>query len=337
MGGPTTMSVAEIAAFAADILETAGTAPANAQVMARSIAAAERDGIASHGLIYLPIYVEHVRCGKVDGRAVPGLVQPRPGVVVADAACGFAHPAIAAGAPLLIAAAHSQGVAVLAVRNSYNSGVLGHHTEAMAADGVVALGFTNAPATIAPLGGRTPVVGTNPFSLAVPDGAGGVALLIDQSASVIARSEVVKRHREGQAIPEGWVVDAEGQPTTDPEQILKGGTMAPSGGYKGVGIGILTEVMAAALTGATLGIDASPFSGPDGGPPRTGQMFLAIDPAATSGGAFARRIADLAAAITAQPGARLPGARRLEARARHDREGIAVSSDLLANIRASIP
>ncbi|MCA8933449.1 MAG: Ldh family oxidoreductase, partial [Rhodospirillaceae bacterium] len=285
MGQTTTMTAAEIAGFAADILEAAGTAPANAAVMARSIAAAERDGIASHGLIYLPIYVEHVRCGKVDGRAVPVVTVPRPGTVLADAATGFAHPAIAAAAPTLVAAARSQGVAVLAVRNSYNCGVLGHHTEAMAAHGVVALGFTNAPATIAPVGGTTPVVGTNPFSLAVPDGTGGVALLIDQSASVIARSEVVKRHREGQAIPEGWVVDAEGRPTTDPEQILKGGSMAPSGGYKGVGIGILTEVMAAALAGATLGIDASPFSGPVGGPPRTGQMFIAIDPAATSGGA----------------------------------------------------
>ncbi|HCE70772.1 MAG TPA: sulfolactate dehydrogenase, partial [Ruegeria sp.] len=130
--------------------------------------------------------------------------------------------------------------------------------------GLVGLGFTNAPASIAPSGGSKPVVGTNPFSLAVPGEDGEPAILIDQSASTIAKSEVMKHAREGKPIPVGWALDGEGNPTTDPEVGLKY-SMAPSGGYKGVGVALLVETMAAALTGATLGIDASPFSGTAGG------------------------------------------------------------------------
>lgn len=328
------MEPGEIEALALETLEAAGARTESARPLARAIAAAEREGIASHGLMYLPIYAEHLRCGKVDGQAVPKVTCPRHGTVLVDAATGFAHAAIEAGFAELMPRARELGVAALAIHDSYNCGVLGYHTERLAAEGLVGLGFTNAPASIAPVGGNRPVIGTNPFSLAVPDGDGGAAILIDQSASVVARSEVMKHAREGRPIPEGWALDPDGQPTRDPELGIKG-SMAPSGGYKGVGIGLLTEVMAAALTGAYLGIDAAPFSGTKGGPPRTGQFFLAIDPAATAGEAFADRITALADAVTEQPGARLPGQGRRAARKRHDRDGIQVSAALLEKIRAA--
>jgi (2R)-3-sulfolactate dehydrogenase (NADP+) len=159
--------------------------------------------------------------------------------------------------------------------------------------------------------------------------------LIDQSASTIAKSEVMKHAREGKAIPLGWALDADGQPTTDPEVGLKG-SMAPSGGYKGVGVALLTEIMAAAMTGATLGIDASPFSGTVGGPPKTGQFFMAIDPAATSGGAFADRMSALVDAVASQEGAHLPGDGRGAARQRAVTEGVAVNVATLEKIKAII-
>jgi (2R)-3-sulfolactate dehydrogenase (NADP+) len=212
--------------------------------------------------------------------------------------------------------------------------VLGHHTEALARAGLVALGFTNAPASIAPAGGRTPVIGTNPFAVAAPDGGERVAFVIDQSASVIARSEGMLRKREGRALEPGWALDSEGAPTTDPDAALAG-SMAPSGGAKGFNAGLMVELLAACLAGATLGIDASPFSGPAGGPPATGQCFIALDPRAFSGGAYPERIAALAAAITEQEGARLPGARRRAARARTEAEGVTVDAALMERIRAA--
>jgi (2R)-3-sulfolactate dehydrogenase (NADP+) len=324
------MTLTEIEDLAFRALVAAGTSEANARPLAVATAATEADGVASHGLAYIPIYAEHVRCGKVDGQAVPTVTQTRPGVLVADARTGFAHPAIDAGFARLIPLARDQGIAALFVRESYNCGVLGIHTARLAEAGLVSIGFTNAPASIAPSGGATPVVGTNPFSLATP-GADG--LLIDQSASTIAKSEVMKHAREGKPIPEGWALDPEGNPTTDPEVGLKG-SMAPSGGYKGVGVALLVETMAAALSGALLGKDASPFSGTAGGPPRTGQCFLAIDPDAGAHGLFAERMGALTAAIRAQEGARLPGDGRRTKRQRAAAEGVEVSTATLAKIEA---
>ncbi|MCV6595212.1 MAG: Ldh family oxidoreductase [Silicimonas sp.] len=331
MSDTTRMTLAEIEDLAFRALTAAGTSEDNARPLARATAETEADGVASHGLAYIPIYCEHVTCGKVDGQAVPVIDQPRPALLRADAATGFPHRAIAEGFERLVPLARGQGLAGLAIHNSYNCGVLGLHTRALAEAGMVALGFTNAPASIAPSGGARPVVGTNPFSLAVPGPEGEVAFLIDQSASTIAKSEVMKHAREDRPIPEGWALDPDGAPTTDPALGLKG-SMAPSGGYKGVGVALLVETFAAAL----LGKDAAPFSGTAGGPPRTGQFFLAIDPGAAAGAVFAERIADLTAAVLDQPGARLPGDGRGAARRRARTEGVAVSTAILARIAAQM-
>jgi (2R)-3-sulfolactate dehydrogenase (NADP+) len=329
------LTLAAIEQLAAEALRAHGARAESAAALARAVAAAERDGLASHGLAYVPTYCEHLDCGKVIGGAEPRLDQTAPGVLVADAGSGFAHPAIALGLATLVKLARRQGVAALAVRNSYNCGVLGYHTEQIAACGLVAIGFTNAPASIAPWGALKPVLGTNPWSLAVP-GTDGPAFVIDQSASVVAKSEVMKRARAGEELPAGWALDAAGHPTTDAQAALKG-TMMPAGGPKGVGAALLVEVMAACLAGATPGVAASPFSGPAGGPPRTGQFFLALDPGPSSGGAFAARLGTVIAAFTAEAGARLPGARRLAARARAERDGVEVDAVLLARVRALIP
>ena len=327
------MTLADIETLSRQALLAHGASAEQAGPLAQAIAAAEADGIRSHGLMYLPVYCEHLRCGKVIGHAVPSVSQPKPAAIIVDAGSGFAHPAITKGLPLLIQTAREQGLAGLAINNSYNCGILGYHTELIARSGLVALGFTNAPASIAPTGGRKPVVGTNPWSLAVPDGKGGARFVIDQSASVIAKSEVIKHSKAGQPIPEGWAFDADGKPTTDATAALKG-TMAPAGGYKGVGAAILVEVFAACLSGATLGIHASPFSGPVGGPPKTGQFFLALDPGSLSGGLFASNLDALTAALGAETAGRLPGDRKVKARQRTAAEGVEVDEAIATQLTA---
>lgn len=327
-----TVPVAAIALLAERALRAHGASRDAAGSVAAAVAAAERDGLPEHGLAHLLTYCEHLDCGKVLGEAVPELVEGANGVVAVDAACGFAHPAIELGISELIPLARRSGIAALAVRNSYDCGVLGYHTESIAELGLVGLGFTNAPAAIAPWGGLKPVLGTNPWSLAVP-GTHGVAFVIDQSASVVAQSEVVRRARTGMALEPGWAMDADGQPTTDAQAAL-GGTMMPSGGAKGVGAALMVEVFAACLAGATPGVEAAPFSGREGGPPRTGQFFIGIHPSAASGGAFSGRLEVVLAAFASEPGAHLPGARRFAARARANRDGVDVDTDLMTRVRA---
>ncbi len=329
------LSLSEIEDLSFAALTAVGTSQGNARPLAVATAATEADGVSSHGLAYIPIYCEHVQCGKVDGRAVPVVTQPKPGVISVDAATGFAHAAIKKGFEQLIPLAYDSGIAALTIHNSYNCGVLGYHTYCLANAGLLGIGYTNAPASIAPSGGSKPVVGTNPFSIAAPGRNGDVAVLIDQSASVVAKSQVMKHAREGASVPNGWVLDADGNPTTDPNLGLKG-SMAPSGGYKGVGIALMVEIMAAAMTGATLGINASPFSGTVGGPPKTGQFFIAIDPSSTSNGLFVDRIGELSDAIKDQNKARLPGWGRMEQRSRAYKEGVAVNMDTIEKIKAII-
>jgi (2R)-3-sulfolactate dehydrogenase (NADP+) len=324
------MRLDEVESLALRALIAAGASAAQALPVARSIRAAERDGMRSHGLLYLPVYVEHLKCGKVDGTAQPRLERPRAGAIVVDAAHGFAHPAIDIGLPALVVAARELGIAALTLRRSYNCGLLGHHAELLAEAGLIGLGFTHAPASISPVGGKVPVIGTNPLALGVPDGRGGARFVLDQSASVVAKSEVLLRARKGEPIPEGWALDAQGLPTTDADAALKG-SMLPAGGMKGLGMGLMVEVLASALAGAVASREASPFSGPAGGPPATGQCFIAIDPEAFATD-FVDRIEGLAAAITGQEGARLPGQRRIAARARTERAGVEVEDALVARL-----
>ena len=175
---PEQLSLEAVEDLSCQRLCVAGASDLAARSVARSIRAAERDGIRSHGLMYLPIYMEHLRCGKVLGQAVPVVALPRPAAVVVDAAHGFAHPAIDAGWDALTGAARGQGVAAMTISRSYNCGVLGHHAERLAEAGLIGLCMTHAPASIAPIGGAGPGIGTNPFALAGPGGEGGISLSI---------------------------------------------------------------------------------------------------------------------------------------------------------------
>jgi (2R)-3-sulfolactate dehydrogenase (NADP+) len=323
------LTLAEVEALSYEVLVAANVTSNIARIVARSVRRAEADGIRSHGLARLGTYGQHARIGKVDGQAAAELTKTGPASVRVDAKCGFAHPAIEIGLMELTKLARESGIAVLAITNSYNCGVLGHHVEDIADAGFVGLGFVNAPPSIAPWGGHTPIFGTNPIAFAAPV-ANRPPLVIDQSSSVIARGEIMLHAQQDKPIPKGWAITADGEPTTDPKEALKG-SLLPSGGYKGAGLALIVEVMAAVLTGANLSIAASSFADDAGGPPRTGQLFVAIDIARLAGrNAFDSQFGCLLSAITDQPGARLPGDKRLAARSSTARDGVKVPDKLLA-------
>ncbi len=322
-----TLSIAEAQSLTETALIASNTSKANALSVADSVVAAELDGIHSHGLARLPTYCEHARCGKIDGYASATLEQVAPAALRVDACDGFAHPAIDKGFEKFFNLALKKGIAGLSITNSYNCGVLGYHVEKIASSGLIGLGYTNAPSSIAPYGGNKPVFGTNPVACAAPDNRGGAIFVIDQSSSVIARSEIMLHAANNEIIPEGWAYDAEGEPTTDPEAALKG-SMVPAGGYKGAGIALMVELMAAVLSGATLSSRATSFGGNEGGSPRTGQFFIAISPRAFSGDMYESKMKDLVFQITGQEAARLPGARRNQSRTLIKKTGITFAKSL---------
>lgn len=299
----------------------------NARAVARALVLAEASGQGGHGLRRLPSYRAQSLSGKVDGFARPTSDRPRPGVLRIDAGLGFAYPALDLAVRELPDAARACGIAIAAIRRSHHAGVMGLTVERFAQQGLVALMFANAPASIAPAGGRRPVYGTNPIAFAAPV-TGGAPMVVDLALSRVARGKIMAAQQKGEPIPEGWALDAEGRATTDADAAM-GGTMLPMGDAKGAALALMVETMAAAITGAHLATEASSLFDGDGPPPELGQTIIAIDPVAT-GEAFAvDRIAELAGLVTAEDGARLPGSRGAALRLKAMNEGITVPDDLI--------
>jgi (2R)-3-sulfolactate dehydrogenase (NADP+) len=220
----------------------------------------------------------------------------------------------------------SVGVVGVGVTNSHHSGVVGYHIEPLAERGLVALALGNSPAGIAPWGGAKALFGTNPIAFACPR-ENGAPLVIDLSLSKVARGKVMVAAQRGAPIPDGWALDAAGRPTTDAPAAL-GGTMVPMGEAKGAALVLMVELLAAALTGAQFGYEASSFFDAKGPPPRVGQFFLVIDPAAFAGPGFVARVEVLLTAILDQKGTRLPGDRRHTQRFKARVEGITIPDEL---------
>ena len=282
-----------------------------AEEVARATTHSEQHGNIICGLQYVESYCTQLASGRVDGQVQPAITQPRPAAVLADAKCGFAQPAFAAGRDLAIDTARKNGVAMLAVAQSHTCTSLGYFTEQIGRAGLIGLGFTNASPVVAAPGGKTRVIGTNPMAMSVPDGQGGLAVHFDFSTSAVALGKITMAKYAGKPIPLGWAVDENGTPTTDPDAALRG-SLCSAGGYKGWGLGVMVELMAAAMTGSVNSLDVGGLKLPDGPPHRLGQMYVLID-TTTFGDQFTTRLARLADAVAAEEGTRLPGQNRTPA------------------------
>jgi (2R)-3-sulfolactate dehydrogenase (NADP+) len=302
----------------------------NAASVARALIAAEEAGQIGHGLRRLPSYGAQALSGKVDGHAAPVGREGRPGVLAVDACDGFAYPAIDLALDWLIAAAPRHGIVASGIHRSHHCGVAGVTVQRLADAGLVAMMFANTPAAMAPWGGNRALYGTDPIAFAAPRAPGEAPLVVDVSLSKVARGKIVAADQRGEAIPEGWALNADGEATTDPKAALAG-TMVPMGDAKGTALALMVEILAAGLIGANFGYEASSFFTAEGEAPGVGQLIIAFSPGAFSDRALSR-IADIAGEVESQPGARLPGARRAEVQARVIRDGLDVDAALLAEI-----
>jgi (2R)-3-sulfolactate dehydrogenase (NADP+) len=324
-----TLPLADAENLVAATLVRCNTRESNARSVARALVRAEADGLKGHGLSRVPSYAAQAKAGKVDGFATPALTQPRAALLSIDAANGFAFPALDAAIATLPDTTRKTGVAAAAIHRSHHCGAAGHVVEALAEAGLVAMMFANTPAAIAPWGGARGVFGTNPIAFACPLPS-RAPIVVDMALSKVPRGSLLAAKQRGESVPEGWALDAEGRATTDPAAGLAG-TMVPLGDAKGVALALMVELLAAGLTGANFAAEASSFLDAKGPPPGTGQLIVAFDPTAF-GLNGAARFAVLAQAIEDQPGARLPGKRRLSARATAARDGLTVSEAFLQEI-----
>jgi delta1-piperideine-2-carboxylate reductase len=327
-----TLTVEEVRALAERTLRANGCDAENAGPIADNMARAEAQGAKSHGLFRLAPHVKHLKGGVANGAARPRAHATAPGVIRVEGDRAFAPVAHAAGLPPLAEAARAQGIAALAIADVIHIAALWPEASALAEEGLVAMAMTSSPPYVAPAGGARPFFGTNPMAFAWPRGAGRPPMVFDQAAAHSARGEIMLAAREGHPAPEGAGIDAQGNPTTDPEAILAGAQL-PFGGYKGAAIALMIDLLAGPLMGETASHEAEPAF--KGALVPGGELVIALDPvhfgAAESWRAHGER---LFAAMTAEEGVRLPGDRRAAARARTEAEGVQVPRAMLDEIRA---
>ena len=190
---------------------------------------------------------------------------------------------------------------------------------------ILGLACTSFKPALPPAGGKKPLYGTNPIAFAWPR-EGSEPCVFDQASAVMARGEVMIAARDGHELPAGAGIDADGNDTTDPNEVLKG-ALLPYGGYKGASLAMMVELLAGSLIGEQLSYEAAAQDNNDGGPPRGGEFILAIDPGnglASAEGLFGK--------ILEQDGSRLPGDGRRAKREAVARDGVTIPSDLYEKI-----
>jgi (2R)-3-sulfolactate dehydrogenase (NADP+) len=210
--------------------------------------------------------------------------------------------------------------------------VLGILLLEVAAAGLVGVAFTNSPAAIPAWGGKKALFGTDPVAFAFPR-KDADPIVVDLALTTVVRGKIMMAMQKGETIPEGWALDRDGRPTTDPKEAIERGSLFPIGGAKGAMLALAFELVCAALTGAAIGPEADSFFSEQGNKPRIGQAFLAIDPDALAGRAkYLERVEAVVRLMLADAGVRLPGSKRFASERKLRAEGIEVPDELLAKI-----
>ncbi len=321
------LTIGELSERVEAIFRKAGFNAAQAGAVTRVIVAGERDACKSHGIYRIEGALRTVKAGKVRPGAEPVLsAEDASAIVKVNAKGGFANPAFELGLPLLIERARLYGLAALVINDCTHFSALWPEVEAVAEQGLAALVMCPSYSTVAPTGGNKPLLGTNPFGFGWPR-RDRPPYVFDFATSVAARGEIELHRRAGKPLPEGWAIDAEGRPTTDPVAALAG-AMLPFGGHKGSAIGTMVELLAGIMIGDLTSPEALEALGTTALAPAHGELILAFSPekfaAGRPGDPFARAEV-LFEAIVGQ-GARLPSQRRFAARARSQAEGIVLSA-----------
>lgn len=318
-----------------DLLErairAAGATDAGARALAAQTVEAEAMGQPGVGVAHMFDYLGAMAAGRIDPRAEPRITRPAPAFIHVDAGGGLAQTGYDLAFDELVKTARTLGLAAFTQTNAYTCGALGTFVARLAHDGLIGLAATNGPALLAGSGSRKPVYCTNPMAFAAPQ-AGGPALLIDQSSSATAFVNIRRAAKRGEAIPPGWAIDSDGNPTTDPKAAMTGALTA-FGGARGANIALMVEVLAAGVSGANWSLDAPDFLSGDRCP-GTGLFVLALDPASIDPD-FPARLARQMERLSSDYGVHLPGLAKGEALERALSDGIEIDSELLKRLAAT--
>jgi len=213
---------------------------------------AELRGVPSHGLLRLERIIRRIRNGVTNPHTRGSARWRSPSFLSIDGEMGLGPVVANAAIDQLSAKAEETGIAIAAITNSNHIGMLGWYTERLAEKGFTAIALSTSEALVHPWGARHAMIGTNPIAISVP--TSGEPFTMDTATSVVSMGEIYDHAHRQAPIPGHWALDAEGNPTTDPE-AAKNGALAPFGQAKGYALGLAFELLVSSLAGAALGRD----------------------------------------------------------------------------------
>lgn len=326
-----------LTSFCRRVLVAVGLSEEDAATVAGSLVAADLRGVSTHGVMRLPIYVERMRRGLIATRPSIRVRRTGPATATLDGGNGPGQVVAMRAMREAVALAEAAGVGLVSVHASNHFGAAGWFALHAAGRGMIGLALTHAEADVIPFGGRRSALGTNPLAVAVPR-ADGPPIVLDMATSAVAMGRVLLARKRGEPIPDDWAVDADGEPTTDPDQAR---AVRPMAGPKGYGLAFVVEVLAGLLSGSRFGTDVRRMYDDFEEAQGIGHLLGAVDPARfVAPEAFTGGVDRLAAQLKATPPATgfdevlLPGEPEDRAEARHRRDGVPVAEEVQHELAA---
>lgn len=328
-----------LSALGASCFELTGLPARDADVVAQTLVSANLRGLDTHGIARIPAYIKRLGTGMINTRPDIKVSSPMPFSSVVDADNAMGPLGAWAAIKACEEAADRVGIGAATVRNSNHFGAASIYTVPAAAKGCIAIAMSPASRSLAPYGSRAPLLGTNPFAMAVPAGR-HPAWSLDIAASVAARGHVRLAAQEGNPIPLGWALDAEGRETTDAQAALSG-TMLPFSGAKGSGLAMMVDIMGGVLSGAGFAGDIRDWTLDSGfAPSGVGHFFLVMKIEAFMPlGEFEERMETAIARLKALPRAEgfndvmYPGERSGQCAINRHRDGIPLSGAVVTSLK----
>jgi L-2-hydroxycarboxylate dehydrogenase (NAD+) len=267
-------------AFAAKAFERVGVPEADAAAIAELMTEADLQGSDGHGIFRLPQYIRRIQAGGVNPRPRIRIERERAAMALVNGDNGMGHLAMRFAAELCIRKARSAGSAWVGVRWSNHAGPASLYARMPMREGMIGMYFAVGNANhLPPWGGVEMLLSTNPIAVAIPAGE-QPPIVLDMATTVAAFGKVKTKAQRGEQMPEGWMIDREGRPLTDPKRVHEGFLLplgGHEGGYKGYGMALVFGLLAGTLNQAAMGRDVIDFNADDRSPTNTGQAILAID------------------------------------------------------------
>jgi LDH2 family malate/lactate/ureidoglycolate dehydrogenase len=306
--GTKMVSAARLSEFVARLFSAAGLPSAGAATVAQGLVQADLEGLTSHGVMLVDMYINRLLKGSVSSNETAAIISEREGAVVLDAGHALGHLTGIGAMTLAVDKARQFAAGIVSVRHGFHFGAAGPYAVQAAEAGCIGIAMCNTRPLMPAPGGAERVVGNNPLAIAVPtDGA--IPIVLDMATSEAAMGKIRMAEKAKEAIPSTWAVTAEGKPTTNPSEAIEG-MLLPSGGAKGFGLSFLIDLMCGLLSQGATGSQVKLLYGDLSAHYDCSHLFIAIDVAHFCDiGWFRRQTA--AAAESIRNGRRVPGVEQL--------------------------